>query len=183
MKIYLIRHGLTDANEKHLYCGSTDLQLSQKGREELLQIKYNIDAENTIFVTSGMKRTEETMNILFGNIPHTTDGRFKEIDFGIFEMKSYNELKDTPEYQQWLKGDNHINIAPKGESGAQMEKRVLAAFSDVMATDKDTAIITHGGVIAAIMANLFNYENKNRYQWQPKQGHGYLIENDKYYIL
>ena len=183
MKIYLIRHGLTKANENHLYCGSTDLPLSQKGREELSQIKYEIDVENTVFITSGMKRTEETLENLFGDVSHIVDSRFKEINFGIFEMKSYNELKDTSEYQQWLEGDNYTNIAPDGESGAQMEKRVLAAFTDVLLTNKDTAIITHGGVIAAIMANIFKNENKNRYRWQPEQGHGYLIENDKYYIL
>ena len=183
MKIYLIRHGLTEANEKRLYCGSTDLSLSQKGREELSQIKYEIDIQNTAFITSGMKRTEETLKILFGDVSHTTDSRFKEIDFGIFEMKSYEELKNTLEYQQWINGDNHANIAPNGESGAQMEKRVMDALSDVMASNKDTAIITHGGVIAVIMTNIFSDENKNRYQWQPKQGHGYLVENDKYYIL
>ena len=32
MKILLLRHGLTEANERHLYCGSTDLPLSQIGR-------------------------------------------------------------------------------------------------------------------------------------------------------
>ena len=182
-KIYLIRHGLTEANEKHLYCGSTDLPLSQKGREELAEIKYDIDKSKVCFITSGMKRTEETLKILFGDIPRVIDSRFKEIDFGIFEMKSYNELKDTAEYQQWLDGDNHANIPPYGESGAQMEKRVLVAFAEIKGTDKDTVIITHGGVIASIMANLFKEENKNRYQWQPQPGHGYLIENDKYYIL
>ena len=182
-KIYLIRHGLTEANEKHLYCGSTDLPLSQKGREELAEIKYDIDKSKVCFITSGMKRTEETLKILLGDIPHVIDSRFKEIDFGIFEMKSYNELKDTAEYQQWLDGDNHTNIPPQGESGAQMEKRVLVAFAEIKGTDKDTVIITHGGVIASIMANLFKEENKNRYQWQPQPGHGYLIENDKYYIL
>ena len=183
MKIYLIRHGLTEANEKHLYCGSTDLSLSPKGREELLQIKYDIDIKNTVFITSGMKRTEETLNILFGDVPHNIDRCFKEIDFGIFEMKSYEELKDTPEYQQWLEGDNHTNIAPGGESGAQMEKRVLAAFADAAALGKDMAVVAHGGVIAAIMKNIFKDENKNIYQWQPKHGHGYMLENDKYYIL
>ena len=182
-KIYLIRHGLTEANEKHLYCGSTDLPLSQKGREELAEIKYDIDKSKVCFITSGMKRTEETLKILFGDIPHVIDSRFKEIDFGIFEMKSYNELKDTAEYQQWLDGDNHTNIPPQGESGEQMEQRVLGAFAEIKGTDKDTVIITHGGVIVSIMANLFKEENKNRYQWQPKQGHGYLIENDKYTIL
>ena len=35
MTVYLIRHGKTEANEKRLSCGSTDLPLSEKGREEL----------------------------------------------------------------------------------------------------------------------------------------------------
>ena len=39
MTIYLIRHGKTEANELHLYCGSTDLPLSQSGREELRRIR------------------------------------------------------------------------------------------------------------------------------------------------
>lgn len=42
MTIYLIRHGKTEANESHLYCGSTDLSLSVAGREELQNIYYDI---------------------------------------------------------------------------------------------------------------------------------------------
>ena len=38
MTIYLIRHGRTEANDNWLYCGSTDLSLSDRGREELQQI-------------------------------------------------------------------------------------------------------------------------------------------------
>ena len=38
MTIYLIRHGKTEANEKHLYCGSTDLPLSEAGKEELCKL-------------------------------------------------------------------------------------------------------------------------------------------------
>ena len=182
-KIYLIRHGKTTANEQHLYCGSTDLPLSQKGREELSVLKYDLDTENTVFITSGMERTKQTLKILFGEVEYLIDSRFKEIDFGIFEMKSYNELKDTAEYQQWLEGDNHTNIPPQGESGAQMEQRVLKAFEEIMLYEKDTVIITHGGVIASIMANYFKEENKNRYQWQPQPGHGYLLENNNYTIL
>ena len=66
------------------------------------------------------------------------------MDFGIFEMRSYEELKDTPEYQTWLAGDNEANIPPNGESGVQMRKRVLNALADLK---EDTCIITHGGVI------------------------------------
>ena len=172
MTVYLIRHGKTEANEKHLYCGSTDLPLSTAGRAELQSIHYDIN--NVHFITSGMKRTNETLQILFGDVPFETDSRFREVDFGTFEMHSYEELKDTPDYQAWLTGDNETNIPPNGESGMQMKVRVLAAYSEIR---EDTCIIAHGGVIAAIMESVFPEENKNRYDWQPKPGQGYIISN------
>ena len=175
MTIYLIRHGKTEANEKHLYCGSTDLPLSDAGIAELKKLRYDI--KNVRFLTSGMKRTNETLRILFGDVTYEIDPRFREVDFGIFEMHSYEELKDTPDYQAWLTGDNDANVPPNGESGLQMKDRVLAAFSEIR---EDTVIITHGGVIAAIMEHLFPDENKNRYEWQPKNGCGYAITNDTY---
>ena len=176
MTIYLIRHGKTEANEKHLYCGSTDLPLSDAGRAELQEIQYDI--KNVRFLTSGMKRTNETLHILFGDVPYEVDHRFREVDFGIFEMYSYDLLKDTPEYQTWLTGNNEANIPPNGESGVQMEARVLQAFSEMQ---EDTCIISHGGVIASIMEHLFPDEGKNRYQWQPKPGCGYAIVDRQRY--
>ena len=175
MTIYLIRHGKTEANEKHLYCGSTDLPLSESGAIELCKLRYTI--KNVRVLTSGMLRTNETLKILFGDVPFDTDPRFREMDFGIFEMHSYGELKDTPEYQAWLTGDNEANIPPKGESGLQMKQRVLEAFSEI---EEDTCIITHGGVIAAIMEHLFPEETKTRYEWQPKNGCGYEIRGREY---
>ena len=175
MTIYLIRHGKTEANEKHLYCGSTDLPLSVAGREELQGVHYEI--KNVRFLTSGMKRTNETLRILFGDVSYEVEPRFREVDFGIFEMQSFEQLKDTPEYQVWLTGDNDANIPPQGESGVQMKERVLNAFSEIK---EDTCIITHGGVIAAFMEYLFPEENKNRYQWQPKNGCGYVIRGKTY---
>lgn len=175
MTIYLIRHGKTEANEKHLYCGSTDLPLSETGRAELEQLHY--DLKNVRFLSSGMKRTNETMQILFDDMPYTVEPRFREVDFGIFEMHSYDQLKDTPAYQAWLTGDNEANIPPQGESGLQMKQRVLEAFREIR---EDTCIITHGGVIAAIMEYLFSEEGKHLYQWQPKNGCGYQISEDTY---
>ena len=178
MTIYLIRHGKTAANEKHLYCGSTDLPLSDAGRRELQNTHYDI--KNVRFLTSGMKRTDETLQILFGNVPYEIDPRFREVDFGIFEMHSYDELKEIPEYRTWLTGDNEANVPPQGESGAQMKARVLEAFSEIK---EDTCVITHGGVIAAIMAHLFPNEGKNRYQWQPNNGCGYLVHGNGYTVF
>lgn len=182
MKLYLIRHGKTQANEQHLYCGSTDISLSGNGTKELKEKNYNIPSECR-FITSGMKRTNETLKLLFGNAVYTVDDRFKEIDFGIFEMKSYDQLKDEAEYQKWITGDNENNVPPGGESGNMVRNRVLPAVEEIMSGQTDTVIITHGGVIAVVMEQLFSNENKNRYQWQPKPGEGYVIENGGYAII
>ena len=53
----------------------------------------------------------------------------------------------------------------------------MAAFSEIK---EDTCVITHGGVIAAIMEHLLPEENKNRYQWQPRPGEGYCITDHTY---
>lgn len=119
----------------------------------------------------------ETLEILFGNVPYSVDSRFREVDFGDFEMKSYEMLKGDPAYQAWLTGDNEANTPPGGESGTQMTRRVLEAFSEL---PDGTALVAHGGVIAAIMASLFPEEGKHRYQWQPRNGHGYEIHGDTY---
>lgn len=175
MNIYLIRHGKTAANEQRLYCGSTDLSLSETGIAELKKLSYQI--ENVRFLTSGMKRTNETLKVLFGDVPFAEDTRFREVNFGLFEMHSYEELKDREDYQRWITGDNEANIPPEGESGQQMKQRVLKAFAEIK---EDTVLVAHGGVIAAIMQHCFPDEGKNRYEWQPKNGCGYLFSGGTY---
>ena len=145
------------------------------GAAELRQLRYAIAPER--FVTSGMKRTEETLKLLFGDVPFAVDVRFREMDFGDFEMRGYEELKDDPAYQAWISGDNEANVPPHGESGAQMTRRALEAFREI---PDGTAVIAHGGVIAAIMVSLFPGEGKHRYQWQSANGHGYEIDAQGY---
>ena len=157
MRILLLRHGITEANEKHLYCGSTNLPLSPAGRAALR--RQEMPAPGTRFITSGMRRCNETLED--------------------FEMKSYEMLKDDPAYQAWLTGDNEKNVPPNGESGEHMTRRALAAFARVQKAGRDAVIVTHGGVIAAIMAHLFP-EGKNRYEWQSPNGGGYVIEDGEY---
>lgn len=175
-RLYLIRHGKTEANLQHRYCGSTDLPLSEAGWEELKGLHYEI--ANVRFLTSGMLRAEQTLAALFGDVPHEKRPAFREVDFGVFEMHTYEELKNDPAYLDWITGDNMANVPPKGESGNQMLARVLAALQELR--QEDTVLVTHGGVIAAIMEHLFPEEQKSRYQWQPDPGHGYLIEGNSY---
>ena len=176
----LIRHGRTEANEKWLYCGSTDLPLLPEGREELRALRREAvypDTAGLCFTTSGMRRTDETLSILFGAEERTALPAFREMDFGVFEMRSYEAMKEDPEYLAWITGDNTANVCPKGESGAIMEARVLTAWRE-LEKGPDTVLVTYGGPIAAIMAYLFPEEGKNRYEWQPKNGRGFLLERE-----
>lgn len=175
-KLILIRHGLTKANEEHRYCGSSDLPLSEKGIRTL--VKPELSLTNPRFFTSGMCRTEQTLQLLFGSVPHEALPQFREVDFGIFELHSYEELKDRADYQAWLTGDNMKNVPPGGESGEAFTKRVLEALPEILKHDGETVLVTHGGVIAAIMAHLFPEEEKSRYEWQSPHGHGYIIDHD-----
>ena len=180
--LYLIRHGRTKANEQWLYCGSTDLPLSEAGAEQLKSIRYQVP-KDCVFMTSGMKRTEQTLKILFGEVTHKVDTRFREVDFGIFEMRSYEELKNEADYQEWISGDNEKKVPPGGESGEQMLSRVLDGLADLQKEENDVVLIAHGGVIAAMMTHLFPQEEKNRYEWQPKPGGGYMVYDGSYQEL
>jgi alpha-ribazole phosphatase len=157
-RVYLLRHGATEANENRLYCGASDLPLSECGRRELARLKAASkypDGKRLRLYTSGMLRTEQTLQILFGDVPHTAIAEMREINFGAFELRAYEELKKEPEYLDWISGENENKRCPGGESGAEMEARVLAAFGRLLQTEGDFLIVSHGGPIAAIMSRLF----------------------------
>lgn len=182
MKLILFRHGRTVANQRHLYCGATDLPLTEQGRAELRALRASgvlPSLEGFRVVTSGALRCQETLFALYGHKPFEVDPNFQEMDFGDFELRSYEELKDDPAYIAWITGDNEANAAPNGESGCEMRARVLAALNRLLRENRPAALFTHGGPIAAIMETLFPAEQKNRYQWQPAPGRGYIVDTGR----
>lgn len=171
MKLFLLRHGLTEANERRLYYGRTDLPLSEAGRAALCACAAPPAVVR--YFTSGLLRTEQTLEILCGSVPHTALPGLREMDFGTFEMKSYSELKDDPDFRRWCAGDNEANRCPGGESANEVTQRALAALSPVLADGLDTLCVTHGGVIAGVLAHWFG---GNRFDWTPQPGCGYCVE-------
>lgn len=173
MKLLLLRHGQTEATRARLYCGSTDVPLSEEGRAALQGIPM---PEMTRYYTSGMRRTDETMELLYPGRPYERIPGLREMDFGRFEMQSYEMLREHQDYQTWIMGDNEHNVCPDGESGAQALERAMAALTRIIEAGQDAAVVSHGGVVAGAMAAWFPETGKNRYAWQTTPGQGYLIE-------
>jgi alpha-ribazole phosphatase len=181
MEIYLIRHGKTIANEKRLYCGSTDLPLSEIGRLEIIKLKeQGIYPSADMFYTSGLLRTNQTLELIYENVKNTSVSEIAEFNFGAFEMKSYEELKKNADYQAWITDSTGDVRCPGGDSKNIFVRRVIDGFDEIAGQarndgGKNCAIICHGGVITTIMESLFPGE-RNFYEWQPEPGRGYELE-------
>jgi alpha-ribazole phosphatase len=197
MKVLLIRHGKTLENEAGLYVGSTDTSLSAQGMVELNAIKNIYEpwvSKELILVSSPMKRCKETAEILFEN--HSIDEiveDLRETDFGIFEGKHYEELKEDSRYRHWV-DTYEIEAPPGGEAYTDFVDRVLASYKSLvrkygtiegeLASTKTLAIVCHGGVIRLIMSRLIN-PNIDFFQWETPNGLGYIIDTatDEYQKL
>ena len=111
MQLTLIRHGQTEGNLRNLYYGSTDLPLTKTGADAL-RSDPPAAPQALHYYTSGMRRTEQTFAILFGAQPHEILPGLREIDFGHFEMRSYADLKEDPEFQAWCEKCSEDAVCP-----------------------------------------------------------------------
>ncbi|MDD6543255.1 MAG: histidine phosphatase family protein [Clostridiales bacterium] len=178
-RLTLIRHGLTEGNVRRWYYGALDLPLCEAGADALREAAaaglYPPIGQAKI-LTSGLLRTEQTLRLLYGDVPHEAWPELREISFGIFEGKSYDELNGRADYAAWLAGDWFGNVPPGGESFAQAQARILAGLARMQAQREDILAVVHGGTVLTIMQALFPEEEKNGYEWQPRPGGGYRLD-------
>ena len=128
IKIWLIRHGMTEGNRHQRYIGVTDEPLCPEGIERLKNITY--PKPQAIFV-SPLRRCQETAEILFPEQKVRIIDQLAECNFGAFENKNYKELSDDPRYQAWI-DSNGIMAFPGGESKEECAARNLEGFQRVV---------------------------------------------------
>ena len=184
LMLALIRHGKTEANEKHLYCGKSNISLSEKGIKELNDIKNLIKyPEYNKFFSSGAKRANETLEILYPKKVYYEINEFWEYDFGDFEMKSYDMLKENEEYIKWITDNEGKVSCPNGESKIQYRERIKEAFNKFIEKCYKEGIgtavlVCHGGTIGTIL-EIFYDCSKSFYEHQPACGRGYTLTLEK----
>ena len=179
MYIYLIRHGEIEANEKRLYCGRTDVSLSEKGFDHIADLKKQgvYPRKVDLFFTSGLLRAEQTVEYIYGSVHAQIISALAEFDFGQFEMKNYEQLKGRPDYQAWITDKTGLVPCPGGESKQRFLARVLRGYHTLIKQSEgaDSVLLaSHGGVIACVMDDLFPH-TRDFYEWQPGPGRGYTL--------
>ena len=177
--IDFIRHSITEGNLKRWYYGWKDVHLADEG---IALLKENREkgvypsSDGKKLYTSGMIRTEETFELIYGKQQHETMELLKEINFGDFEGTTHDELKDLPVYQAWIADTTNTLAAPGGESRVQFRNRVSKGLELLKSRAEDALVVCHGGVIAVVMGESFGYDpEKGFYSYLPDPGHGYTV--------
>ncbi len=132
LRIALIRHAPTPGNLEGRYIGATDEALSGQGRELALRARAGLEAlRPKLLLTSGMRRCDETAQILFPGLRPIHAPGLAEMRFGAFEGKTFRELSQDARYQAWL--DAYCTTpCPGGEGQEGFVRRVREALEDAL---------------------------------------------------
>ena len=87
-RIYIIRHGQTDLNRKHILQGRVDEPLNEDGirqAREAAELLKQLDITIDSAWSSPLQRAMDTAMIVAGDIPSQTDERLLEMDYGPYE--------------------------------------------------------------------------------------------------
>lgn len=172
MKIALIRHFATKGNLEKRYIGTTDEGILP----EAVKTGRTYPKVQTV-IASPMKRCQETARFIYGGEPYLCEA-FRECDFGLFENRNYEELKEEPAYQKWLASMGKDPF-PEGESAEVFKERCRSGFyrcvDQLMKENiQSAAMVVHGGTIMAVM-EAYGVPKKEFYDRQAGNGEGYLV--------
>ncbi|MCS4472600.1 alpha-ribazole phosphatase [Clostridium botulinum] len=174
MNVYLVRHGETEHNKRKNFYGKLDVGLNEKGEKQSYKVGELLkDVKFNKIYISDRKRTRETAERILErnrfyekekNIIYK-DERINEIDFGIFEGKSYEEIGSLypKEQEKWEKDWKNF-APPKGESAVVFYNRVENFMKHIQKEeDGNYLIVTHGGVIRMIYSYIL--QNNMDFYW------------------
>ena len=164
MKLYLIRHGVTDQNKKRCLQGRSDIELNEQGRELARITAEGLrDVNFDLIFTSPLKRAYETAEIIRKDreIPLIPREELLEISCGAYEglcfgQENYN-IPDKDFMNFFHKPQEYIT-PPEGESFEQVIARTGEFLEELKKNpdyhDKTILLSTHGCALKAVLANI-----------------------------
>lgn len=146
MKVIFIRHTSVDVPKGICY-GQTDVPLAASFPEEARIVREKIRSYRFDKIyCSPLSRCVELAHFC-GYDDAVKDDRLKEMNFGEWEMKAYDEIKD-PKLQEWF--NDYVNVIPTGgESVLDQRKRLESFITEIKGQHTDSVIgaFTHGGIL------------------------------------
>ncbi|PAV27986.1 histidine phosphatase family protein [Virgibacillus profundi] len=179
--ITLFRHGMTEGNKRRAYMGWNDSPLCNEAVQTLTGYTFNPYSYD-LFVSSDLQRCLTTIEILFSGVAPAVITELREMNFGTFQGKTYEELKAVNEYQQWI-NNLFTYTPPHGESFEQFTGRVQKGWDRlidliIQQGSKRAFIVTHGGVIRSLL-HEFSPIEREFWEWSIPHGTGFVLTFDR----
>lgn len=136
--MFIFRHGQTEDNANFIFSGWRDSVLTEKGKEQALELAEKIkDKKIQMLVSSPQTRAVDTMKIACSlnkdaaNLEINTDERIKERSYGVLQGKSKLEIQlENPELL--LKIRRSFDYRPEDGESIKMVCERVRAFCDEM---------------------------------------------------
>jgi len=178
MDIYLIRHTKTDTL-KGLCYGQSDVALADSFLKEAHQLQQKLPClkSDRLVFSSPLTRCVKLAERLCDNV--ITDARLLELDFGDWEGSRFDEI-DVAVLKQWT--DDFVHVSPpNGESFIDLCQRTGAFWQDVIhgmnSASDPVLIITHAGVIRALLAYILKLSPANAFQFRVDVGSVHKLQH------
>ncbi len=164
MKLYIVRHGQSEWNAKHLICGSTDAPLTEKGRAQAAETAAMVGEIHKnhpidLIIASPLQRALDTGRAIqsaCGDVPLIIDERIKEIDVG----ESEGLPSSDQEYQNRMRQFPYVH--GEGESMLRFVHRVYSFLDDIKVryADKRVLLACHNGVARVTYSYFHSMTNE-----------------------
>lgn len=144
--IWLVRHGETAWSREGRHTGTTDVPLTDHGREQARAARAAIgDRRFALVLCSPLARARETAELL--GVQAVVRDDLREVDYGRAEGRTTAELREEqPGWTLWTHG------APGGESLAAVGARADRVLTEAAAAAGDVLLVAHGHLLRILAA-------------------------------
>ncbi len=181
-KLYLIRHALTEGVEKGWLYGAADLPITENGiaiaKSYVNDGIYPLDNIGDLkFFVTGLTRTIQTLKTIFGDVEYGIIPAFQEVNYGDYECKTVDELKDDEYFNIWVNDTSRKLAPPNGESYEHFYTRIKDRFDKfLLEMDSDCVIVCHGGTIGNMMNSVFGSGSETFYNFLAQPCRGFIVD-------
>lgn len=163
MEIYFVRHTSVAVKQITFY-GHTDIDVSEKFDEEKqIVISKLPPASELVAFSSPLQRCSKLATAVMGEGNFTQDNRLKELFFGDWEMKTWDELPNQ-KASEWMSNFAH-DQTPNGESFLEMQARLATFWQELKTKNHEKVVVfSHAGTIRTFICLILSIPLQNAFQ-------------------